>query len=128
MLIHTQKRIAWIFSSSHILHLHHIVFYNLVRNYEECACSAVVPGSGTNKEFALHLLHFYKGDIKVSWTSFCLNIKVFFLNMNTKMISAIFFKIQRIFFFEMLIWKQIWMVLYNFVLFFGGDLLQNEFG
>ncbi|CAD5120554.1 unnamed protein product [Dimorphilus gyrociliatus] len=35
-------------------------------NYEKIACSAAVPGTGTNKEYALHVLHAAKGDVKLA--------------------------------------------------------------
>ena len=34
--------------------------------YQDFACCAAIPGNGTNKEFALHLLYLCQGDIKVS--------------------------------------------------------------
>lgn len=36
-----------------------------VQYYQEFACCAAVHGNGLNKEYALHLLHITKGDIKV---------------------------------------------------------------
>lgn len=35
-------------------------------NYEKIACSAAVPGTGTNKEYALHVLHAARGDVKLA--------------------------------------------------------------
>ena len=34
--------------------------------YQDFACCAAIPGNGTNKEFALHLLHLCNGDVKVT--------------------------------------------------------------
>jgi len=35
-----------------------------VQYYQDFACCAAVPGNGTNKEYALHLLHLARGNIK----------------------------------------------------------------
>jgi hypothetical protein len=44
-----------------------------VLNYQNFACSAALPGSGTNREYALHLLQMCNGRIKVvtSYFLFC---------------------------------------------------------
>lgn len=34
--------------------------------YLQFACCAAVPGGGRNKEYALHLLHMCRGNIRVS--------------------------------------------------------------
>lgn len=37
-----------------------------VRTYEDVACSAITTANGTNKEYALHILHQYGGNVRVS--------------------------------------------------------------
>ncbi|CAH1792207.1 unnamed protein product [Owenia fusiformis] len=37
-----------------------------VQYFQDFACCAAVPGNGVNKEYALHLLHMYKGDVKAA--------------------------------------------------------------
>ena len=36
-----------------------------IQHYQDFACCASIPGNGTNKEYALHLLHLCKGNVKV---------------------------------------------------------------
>ena len=38
-----------------------------IQHYLDFACCASIPGNGTNKEYALHLLQLCKGNIKVSF-------------------------------------------------------------
>ncbi|KAL5008597.1 hypothetical protein ScPMuIL_014178 [Solemya velum] len=38
--------------------------HDVVQSYQDFACSAAVRGSGTNEEYALHLLHLTKGSIQ----------------------------------------------------------------
>ena len=40
-----------------------------VQYYQDFACCAAIPGNGTNKEYALHLLYICKGNVKVCKTS-----------------------------------------------------------
>ena len=42
-----------------------IDFLYLVESYLEMACSIAVLGGGSNKEYALHVLHRVNGNIKV---------------------------------------------------------------
>ena len=39
-----------------------------VQQYQDFACCASIPGNGTNKEYALHLLAICRGDVKVRRT------------------------------------------------------------
>lgn len=41
-----------------------------VEMYLQFACCAAVPGGGRNKEYALHLLHMCKGNIRVRYLLF----------------------------------------------------------
>lgn len=59
-----------------------------VEMYLQFACCAAVPGGGRNKEYALHLLHMCKGNIRVRY---------FFSLSMTRINISKFFTIFRIF-------------------------------
>lgn len=59
----------------------------IVQYYQDFACCAAVPGNGTNKEYALHLLKIAKGDIKVNTHK-----------QSNKLFSVIFYKYHKIMF------------------------------
>lgn len=50
------------------IHVQYVFFYPpvSVQYYQEFSCSAAVPGNGCNVEYALHVLHLLKGNIKVT--------------------------------------------------------------
>jgi len=55
--------------------------YSAVEMYLEFACCDAVPGSGRNKEHALHLLQLYSGDIHVRYAAFKAILKPYFTRL-----------------------------------------------